>query len=121
VAVDGQPAGPFTAEELKRKAQAGDINRSTLLWKEDMPQWAAAGGIPELGTLFADSGAGTETEQGARYHVAVNGFSTGPFTMEELKEKAASGALTKTTQVWKSGMTQWAPAGSVRELDFLFP
>ena len=54
------------------------------------------------------------------YHVAVNGQSAGPYNIETLAQMALSGALTKTSLVWKAGMTDWMEAGSVQELQSLF-
>jgi hypothetical protein len=137
IAANGYPDGPYTMDELRQKLQSGQIGQRTLVWKEDMPQWAAMSTMPEFSSLFtaaapapevAPSSAAPQTaQQGspqqlaqAMYHVAVKGLSTGPFTIEELKQKAQSGQLTRTTQVWKSGMTQWAPAGAIAELQSLF-
>ncbi|MDR0375738.1 MAG: DUF4339 domain-containing protein [Treponema sp.] len=137
IAVNGYPDGPYTMDELRQKLQSGQIGQRTLAWKEDMPQWAAMSAIPEFSSLFTaavparesapSSVAPQPTQQDSpqqlaqiRYHVAVNGLSTGPFAIEELKQKVQSGQLTKTTQVWKSGMTQWAPADAIAELQSLF-
>lgn len=40
----------------------------------------------------------------------------GPVATEQLKELAASGAITPADLVWKDGMAQWAKAGSVKGL-----
>lgn len=55
------------------------------------------------------------------YHVAINGQSAGPFEMSVLKQMATNGQLTASSLVWKSGMAQWTEAGSVAELQGLFP
>ena len=55
------------------------------------------------------------------YHVAVNGQATGPYDMATLQQMAAMGQLTSASLVWKAGMAQWAAAGSVAELQALFP
>ena len=54
------------------------------------------------------------------YHVAVNGQATGPYDLSILAQMAASGQLTADSLVWKSGMAQWAKAGTVEELKGLF-
>jgi len=56
----------------------------------------------------------------AQYNVAVNGQTTGPFTMEQLAQMAQSGQLTDKSMVWKTGMAEWAAAGAVQELTPLF-
>lgn len=52
--------------------------------------------------------------------VAVNGQQTGPFDAGALKSQIQSGALTRESLVWRQGMVNWAPAGSVMELSPLF-
>lgn len=54
------------------------------------------------------------------YHVAVNGQAAGPFDMSTLSQMAVSGQLTADSLVWKSGMAQWAKAGTVDDLKGLF-
>lgn len=54
------------------------------------------------------------------YHVAVNGQATGPFDMSALTQMATSGQFTSNSLVWKTGMAQWAKAGTVDELKSLF-
>lgn len=50
------------------------------------------------------------------YHVAVNGQATGPFDISALAQMATAGQLTADSLVWKTGMAQWAKAGTVAEL-----
>ena len=52
VAVNGQQYGPYNIQQMQQMAQGGQINASTLVWAPGMPQWAAAGSIPELASLF---------------------------------------------------------------------
>lgn len=56
----------------------------------------------------------------AQYFVAVQGQQTGPYTIEQLQPLVQNGSLISTTQVWKNGMANWAPANSVVELANLF-
>lgn len=52
----------------------------------------------------------------ANYYLAVNGQPTGPYTIEQLAQfRIAPEAL-----VWNETMTEWTPASSVFELQFLF-
>ncbi len=52
VAIDGQTYGPYDFNTLSQYVQSGQINRDTLVWKEGMAQWTAAGQVSELGRLF---------------------------------------------------------------------
>jgi hypothetical protein len=55
-----------------------------------------------------------------QYNVAVNGQTTGPFTMQQLMQMAQSGQFTAQSMVWTAGMAAWAAAGTVQELASLF-
>jgi membrane protease subunit (stomatin/prohibitin family) len=53
VAIGGQQAGPYDLNTLKQYVQSGQLNRDTLVWKQGMANWTAAGQVPELSSLFA--------------------------------------------------------------------
>ncbi len=52
----------------------------------------------------------------ARWHVAVLGKPSGPFTEAELRHMAAEGTLAAESLVWSPGSDGWRPAGEVPEL-----
>lgn len=52
IAVNGQQTGPFDMSILKQKAQSGELNRDSMIWKNGMAAWAAAGTVSELSSLF---------------------------------------------------------------------
>jgi membrane protease subunit (stomatin/prohibitin family) len=52
VAINGQQYGPYNVQQMQQMAQSGQINASTLVGAPGMPQWAAAGSVPELAQLF---------------------------------------------------------------------
>lgn len=54
------------------------------------------------------------------YHVAVNGQATGPYDLPTLTQMAIAGAFTKQSLVWKQGMSAWASAETVQELQTVF-
>ena len=53
VAINGQQYGPYNIQQMQQMAQSGQINAQVLVWAQGMPQWAAAGSVPELAQLFA--------------------------------------------------------------------
>ena len=55
----------------------------------------------------------------ASYYVAVNEKAAGPYEISTLKEMAASGILQGSTLVWKQGMSDWARADMVDEINKL--
>jgi len=52
VAIDGTQAGPFDISALKQHIQSGKLTRETLVWRQGMTGWTAAGQVEELTTLF---------------------------------------------------------------------
>ena len=57
-----QRVGPVSAEQLA----AQGLTETTLVWKQGMPDWKAAGMVPELATYLTPTGAQeTVMEQGA--------------------------------------------------------
>jgi len=52
VYANGQQSGPFTIPQLQQMVMQGTLNQQTYVWKQGMANWAAAGTVAELGTLF---------------------------------------------------------------------
>jgi len=52
VAIGGQQSGPFDMATLQQHVQSGQLTKDTLVWKQGMPNWVAAGQVPELANLF---------------------------------------------------------------------
>jgi membrane protease subunit (stomatin/prohibitin family) len=50
------------------------------------------------------------------FHVAVNGASQGPLTLDQVDQAIAGGQLRPETMVWCAGMAGWAPASTVAAL-----
>ncbi|MBC8018263.1 MAG: SPFH domain-containing protein [Verrucomicrobia bacterium] len=53
VAVNGQQAGPFDLAKLQQMARSGQLTRASLVWKQGMAAWDAAGQVAELSAAFA--------------------------------------------------------------------
>lgn len=51
--IDGRQAGPFDMNALQQHVAAGQITRDTLVWRQGMANWTAAGQVQELSHLFA--------------------------------------------------------------------
>lgn len=52
VAVNGQQAGPYDVATLKNMAANNQLTRDTLVWRDGMANWAAAGDVAETKVLF---------------------------------------------------------------------
>jgi len=52
----------------------------------------------------------------SEWRIAVKGEQRGPYSLEQVRTMLAEGRLPPDTLVWKPGMANWAPIGSVAEL-----
>jgi len=52
VAVNGQQSGPFELAVLQKMAQDGQLTSDSLVWKQGMAAWTAAGQVSELSAIF---------------------------------------------------------------------
>jgi hypothetical protein len=57
VAVNGQTYGPYDMNALAQMKQAGQFTAQSMVWRDGMAGWQAAGTVPELAPLFAAAGA----------------------------------------------------------------
>ena len=53
VAVEGQQKGPYTQDQLRAQAQAGEFTSEMLVWAQGMPAWTPAGQLASLQALFS--------------------------------------------------------------------
>jgi len=53
--LDGQKQGPASEEELREWIAQGQLKSNDFVWSEGMSNWAPAGSIPELASLFASN------------------------------------------------------------------
>jgi membrane protease subunit (stomatin/prohibitin family) len=56
----------------------------------------------------------------AAFHVAVNGQTQGPFSMQQIAAGVSQGQMNAQTMVWAQGMAGWVPAGQVPQLNQCF-
>ena len=56
----------------------------------------------------------------AAWHVAVNGQTRGPFSLQQLQAGLSSGEVTAETLVWTDGMPGWQAAGQIPQLTTTF-
>jgi len=52
VSINSQQSGPFDTAGLRQLISNGQLTRDSLVWKEGMANWAAAGIVTELAPLF---------------------------------------------------------------------
>ncbi len=52
VAVNGAQTGPYGLSQLTQQAASGQFTRESLVWKNGMAAWTAAGEVAELSSVF---------------------------------------------------------------------
>lgn len=48
----GKRVGPMPREQLSTMVTSGQVTATTLVWREGLGDWTAAGQVPELGDVF---------------------------------------------------------------------
>ncbi|MCC8179848.1 MAG: GYF domain-containing protein, partial [Planctomycetes bacterium] len=51
--IGGKQQGPFTLDEMAKKAADGEFSRDVLVWRQGMENWAKAGDTADLSGLFS--------------------------------------------------------------------
>lgn len=99
----------------------------TLAQEPRSPFAADAGSAPgaaepssALAGAFSAAVQSSEAEGGAghgdEWFVGINGVPVGPIKLAELRSKAAAGAVTSESLVWRDGFEEWKPLGTFPEL-----
>lgn len=55
IAEQGQQKGPFNLQQLQQMVGQGQVTRETLIWKQGMQNWTAAGQVQDLAGLFQNT------------------------------------------------------------------
>ncbi len=102
----GNMVGMFAGMDMG-KMMSGNLQTSTQAANQPPPAQpsaaAAAGGPPPL-------------PGGTQWYAGLNGQQAGPFAEDALKDKIASGEISRDTLMWKQGMGNWEKAADINEL-----
>ena len=52
----GQTYGPYTVQQIQEFVAQGTVKNDTLVWKQGIPSWVTADSLPELLSLFKQTG-----------------------------------------------------------------
>lgn len=80
---------------------------------------ALAGAFTKAFSGHPDAPAAADTQLSMpadEWFVGINGVPVGPIRLSELRSKAASGAVTKESLVWRDGFEDWRPLKTYPEL-----
>lgn len=117
VLMDGKKQGPFSADQIKDMAAAGQITADSLVFVEGTTGWGKAGDVPQVAELLTATVAPPPPPpQIADVYVILNGQQQGPLDGATLQTLIASGQVNAETQAWMPGMANWGRAGDVPEI-----
>ena len=110
--------GNGSASALAFSAFARDAG--LVSYDEDEEQTVIAG-VGALGAAFSQAVSGPESSSiistpADEWYVGINGVPVGPIRLSELRSKAAVGAITLDSLVWREGFEEWQPLRSFPEL-----
>ena len=71
----GQPNGPHVTDGLRLLINRGQLNSDKLIWKECVPNWATAGTIAELSSLFPPHASSSLAVCSSTHTVFRSGFA----------------------------------------------
>jgi predicted Zn finger-like uncharacterized protein len=112
----GAPAAPKALTPNKGAAVAP---RTSVEAHAQSPEVAPPSSDSALAGAFtaAVQAPGTDLDTvGDEWFVGINGVPVGPIKLAELRSKAASGAVTRESLVWRDGFEEWKPLGTFPEL-----
>ncbi len=121
VAVDGQQRGPLSKDDLTELIRSGTVTGNTPMWKQGMAEWQPVGSHPDYASFIARAQpTPPPIPKAPAYFALIDGQQQGPFSVDQITAMAASGQVSGTTLIWRSGMADWQPAGSYPPLAAAF-
>ena len=103
-----EDSGSFIEKMMELGIGMSMIQQMPAMMNSVMPQANAQGATPP------------PVQEQSQTYLAVDGTQAGPFSNEELVKLAQNTILTPESLVWKTGMSAWAPASQVPEVNKLF-
>ncbi len=106
------PHAPDRAPPAGRIAYQDDDERTVIAGAGALAgAFAAAVGAAPVSTALEDLASAADD-----WYVGINGVPVGPIRLSELRSKAASGAVTAESLVWRDGFEEWLPLKTFPEL-----
>jgi membrane protease subunit (stomatin/prohibitin family) len=116
-AAENPGAGPAAAGVGLGAGMAMAQQMANSMNQQQTPQQSS----PQPAAPQRSPGAAPPPLPGARtWYVAADGQRQGPLPVDQLRQQAQAGTLTRDTLVWCEGMANWEKAGEVEELSELF-
>ena len=121
----GRVMGPFDIRRLERMLRRGNLNRGDQC-STDRREWSKLEDLEELfppakveepaagpGEQLVDTTGSTTSPAEADWYYHHQGLEKGPVSEADIKRLVSEGVLAPADSVWKDGMADWEPVGSV--------
>lgn len=134
ISTDGKESGPYTTPQLVEKIVSKQIRAEDYVWVAGFNEWRAAAAVFPKNFNNGKQSLSEKTQaanavkpkrvsesapsveaptQQTMYQVSHNGVQMGPFDENTLKSMSSQGMLNGSSQVWREGMSSWAPLNAV--------
>lgn len=118
----GKTVGPVTSEDLKDRIRSGKLRLFDLILKERDGTWRMA---LEHGDFKDDFKSQSRTTLKEKPWVCLqrkspDGFeftTTGPYSLEEIREALMAGRVSYTDYVWRTGFNEWKRIGLMEDFN----
>jgi len=119
--------GPFKAEEVYQKLQAGEVTWIDYVYREKEGQWIRLADQPVFKVLQSEPPKPKPTvaapppppkkvEEEIKWFLFQNDAQTGPYPTSELKRLIGAGQVDASAYVWQEKFADWKPFSEVAEL-----
>jgi hypothetical protein len=114
----GRVLGPISGEKALEMVRRGQITRQHEV-SADGSTWQTAASVPELFpargepqvTAAQENYSNTAPPKNGSWYANFDGSNQGPTDEEGIKQWIGMGKITRSTLVWREGMSNWAEAG----------
>ncbi|HET7747381.1 MAG TPA: DUF4339 domain-containing protein [Vicinamibacteria bacterium] len=104
----GAQQGPLDQQQLVDRLLGEAKPGLVSVWREGLPEWIAAEAVPELALELKSAR--------SYFYLGADGSQQGPVEMPQLVSLLRSAKVLPSASVWRRGMAEWQPAGTVPEI-----
>lgn len=123
---NGQARGPLSEDAVHLAIKDGRLGPVDLIFQEGSEKWLPAREAPEFKDLFKareQSPAGKAEWVLLRKKPRAQGVGfvqSGPFTVEQVRQKLDSGEADYADHIWKEGMSSWCKIVDLKEFSQVY-
>ena len=116
-----QQYGPLSLDQVLARIASGESNRETQVWTVELNTWVLIDTVPEFVEALGPVAQPEPDVAAIEYWTFDNEQQFGPFTLQQVLDRIASGESNRETQIWTSTNQQWVMIDTVAELAAALP